>query len=345
MDAIKTKVVPVFYDKHKNILFFSELKSFNSDNFKFLKRTNISMNVPKMYTHYIDFNDVSRHSQNTNLLELIKNIEREVQSKKIKYGIPLIADENNSSIRKASFDEQMQELLNAKKYQEKNNKIISCRVTATLLRFNVGHGLSIFDKTNRILYDCGSITIDWPSYKDKLLAETGKGKKPFRIVISHGHTDHLNFLDDILNDSDFNVTRVFVPFRTLFFKNYEEHYEKFRRFSNAITSIGPWEVFERYHIKGKLTSSQNLDSLVLFNGTQLLTGDQTYFGISIPFKHPYSWNKSNIEEIDLPHHGRGTSGSPLQLGASAAIAFFSDKKNSVSNADATYYTCVKKAND
>ena len=315
MAFIKENIVPIKYvrdEKNKRDIFYFEaldeitsndkIKTFD-ESFLFVKEIDQEDEKNGYFFSYKivweDKKNVYENCESDILIKLVKYLHKRLKNNSIVFGIPLKIKVGKKSIKKIPYD--------AKNFLDGTpleTKVFACSSKSPVLtHLNVGHGLSIYDSTNKILFDCGG-SIDQLSYIEKL--KNIIGEDTFSIIITHCHEDHYGYLKDVLeefnNRVEYVITNNFFHKTTKLKDVLDGTSHKYIK-ENKIASIKNWDLYTR-----KRYSNQNLNSIICHNGKALITGDQSYFGV----KDKISKNIDLVTEIQLPHHGgaKGQTGNP-----------------------------------
>ncbi len=369
MEAILKKVMPIEYDKDNNVLFFAELtgEEFDTQDFLCLEpiKSNRSAGVPFLATHKIDFkkaknNLLNRGKSNSKLGKLISKLEDKAQNDKVMLYRPLSMDTqyDNSWFKPVPADQtkdlRIINILSESSYQNTevpNNQYGEEETAISLLHhYDVGHGLSIFDSENYILFDCGG-TIDFCVFEDKLLRHWSPStSKMLKIIISHDHDDHLNYLKNLLDKYSNKIERVILAGSMYKTKNLyaliSDYEDKFSYMPVGVKwKFFGYDLFTDYHVH---TADINKNSIIAIKDNWLLTGDLYFEKLSKVLPSEFH---SSVEFMQAPHHGRTKSGHnkkesiSLSFSNLCLLVFSDDKALNTCGMYSDWKSELKKANE
>ena len=132
----------------------------------------------------------------------------------LNYGIPLELQEEGG-YKKILKEEEKEIKVDMDKYKPKSLDCTSRDITPDLCYFDVNHGLSIFDKNNKVLFDAGGKRK--PTYLselESLLTGSPCSSCKFTIIISHMHYDHYSFMTKIIEKFGGQIKLILLPERT-----------------------------------------------------------------------------------------------------------------------------------
>ena len=320
MEFIKSNIVPVKYFKdiknHRDVFYFEALDetcddenitSFN-ENFEFVKKVDENdLDDGEFSSYKITWDknvDESVVSSNKKIVKLVKYLHRRLESNTIVFGKPLklLSNEDKNSIKMLPYNKN--HFIKGKKLDPK--EIFCSNKKPVLTHFDVGHGLSVYDETNKILFDCGG-DISATEYSRKIKSVVKKDK--FSILITHCHEDHYKYLNKLISDFP---TQLQIVITNSFFhktKKLKEALLKVEHLEMVVETILSFDNWDLYTLNK--CKNPNLNSIVCLNDNKIIVGDQSYSRV----KKAVSTSINSVTEIQLPHHGGawGQVGNPLLI--------------------------------
>lgn len=320
MGAIKYKCMPIHFDKTNEVLYMESIGSFNDVDFIFLKRNENTL-IPS--SHMIDLSD-GNIADNSHalpgLVNLILDIKKLALSDEILFGYPTeLSLVGGNSFNYPEELNKPKKIFNANFAKMKSVKFKSFITDGNSLdmtdsatahnitsqqiyNFDVGHGLSVYDKGSKLLFDCGG-SIDRNIYLQKIKSIINTDS--FSIVITHFHLDHYSYLNDILDDPSLGpqVQKIIVSKHFMITDSIETKFGAY--FNKFYVLIHKDQLCHNYTftLSEKNYKNQNRNSIVAFSDANFITGDKPYqmfeqTAISI----------KQIEYFQVPHHGSLSKG-------------------------------------
>lgn len=190
--------------------------------------------------------------------------------------------------------------------------------------FDVGHGLSVFDEENNLIFDMGGTASKYDEYIKNLASML---IDEVDVVISHCHRDHYNYLNRLLKDKNkkplsknqYVAEQVYSKIRKIYIRNIGYGGKNVDDIVNDRKTVHISEnAYKHLELNGYVfpilseaeiayTSDTDLNKASIFghNNNVLLTGD-------IPYN--FLLNQKSIiantnRVFQIPHHGSFTSHS------------------------------------
>lgn len=305
MNSIKNKVIPIFYDKDRDILYFDSIDEFKSNSFKFLLTSRNSW-----ATHEINFNILDKvDDKNTKLIRLVKNLRRRAKLGQIEFGVPIGIQLNNTNgilTRTENNEEWELKRLNNSEISEylwkprntfllSNNNSYPIASTMAPQLIPVGQGLMFVDENNQVIYDCGGTENIQMHIKRWI-----KAKLKFHIVISHWHYDHYCYLKELIKNG--LVERLYLPKFIYESHNIKELEDLLEEKSIPYIHHSDIKINNYTLIKSPSRAKRvsNMHSCILMNKHWMLTGDQgsNFIKKMVP-------GSIDVENFQIPHHCSG----------------------------------------
>ncbi|CAM9144706.1 hypothetical protein MYMA111404_03735 [Mycoplasma marinum] len=271
METINSKVIPIKFDTEENTLYFDKIKDeyIDTSNFRYLKETE----AESFASYKINFNTPSIKTGRAPLDAFIRKIKQKVNKNQIRFGVPIGLDLKEFKIKNYDYKELKEMRLHLDAFNFTSTPPITATKPSKVKLLNVGQGLSVYDENNSFIMDVGG-TIKYSNFKSQIKI------KKYTVVISHWHYDHYKYLKDMIDDD--LVEKIIFP--NLMYKS-----SKIKKFIKYLKSLGipfkQMDIGEKI-IEGAWTiqapketsayKDPNLSSLMTYNDTWMLTGDQSY---------------------------------------------------------------------
>lgn len=161
---------------------------------------------------------------------------------------------------------------------------------------NVGHGLSIFDKKNKVIFDCGGSASLYTYWKEQF-KNVFKNTKGITVIISHTHSDHILYLEKLIGKNDpilQQISTVLIDYGMPAPNSLEKLGAKLWKIEEGILSMQGWDIHSKHPNFNKNVWHDNC--LMASRNDFLATGDASYKKISLIMSN-------HFDKIQVPHHG------------------------------------------